>query len=237
MVEIPCGEYTEYAPGRRADFCLLGKGQTLSLVNPARTGQDTWEAMLEHLFGSRTRVKLISLFLHAPEERIFVRELTRRIDTQINAVRRELANLLSFGFIIEADVDTKDAKRPGLQRKYYQLNATYPLLPEIKALVTKAHLLLEHHIDKDLEQLGEVKYAALMGAFLGQSAPVDLFIVGAINTGTLGKLLAKMETALGQEINYTVMTVQEYTYRKDMMDKFLNRILDAQKNVVVDRLG
>lgn len=192
--------------------------------------------MLEHIFGSRTRVKLISLFLSTPDEPIFVRELTRRIGTQINAVRRELANLLKFGFISETAGEVGDDKRPGLKRKYYKLNATYPLLPEIKALITKANVLVEHRLDKELEQLGQVKYAALMGKFLGQQAPVDLFLVGSVNAATLRKLLAKMEKALGQEINYTVMTMQEYTYRKDMMDKFLMKVLDTPKDVVVDRL-
>lgn len=192
--------------------------------------------MLEHIFGSRTRVKLISLFLSAPGEAIYVRELTRRIGTQINAVRRELANLLKFGLIIETETTTAEAKRPGLKRKYYILNTVYPLLPEIKALITKAQVLVEHRLDKELEQLGQVKYAALMGKFLGQQAPVDLFIVGTINGLTLRKLLTKMEKALGQEINYTVMPLQEYTYRKDMMDKFLLKVLETPKNVVVDRL-
>lgn len=193
--------------------------------------------MLEHLFGSKTRVKLISLFLSAPEESVFVREITRRIGTQINAVRRELANLHTFGFIIETEGEAEEgAKRPGLKRKYYQLNATYPLLPEIKALMTKAQVHVEHRVDKDLEQLKDVKYAALLGAFLNQEAPVDLFIVGAVNGDTLRRVLEKSQNVLGREANYTVMNEQEYTYRKDMMDKFLYRILESPKNVIVDRL-
>jgi len=194
--------------------------------------------MLEHLFGSRTRVRLISLFLSAPDEAIYVRELTRRITTQINAVRRELANLVKLGLVREVKGGgSGDEKRPGLKRRYYQLNTVYPLLPEIRALITKAQVLLEHRLDRELESLGQVKYAALMGSFLGiANAPVDLFIVGTINQGTLKKLLAKIEKAIGHEVNYTVFTSQEYHYRKDMMDKFLMSILDAPKNVIVDRL-
>lgn len=194
--------------------------------------------MLEHLFGSRTRVRLISLFLSCPDEAVFVRELTRRINTQINAVRRELANLMKIGLVREAKGGAgDDAKRPGLKRRYYQLNAIFPLLPEIKALITKAQVLIEHRLDRELEALGQVKYAALMGSFLGiPNAPVDLFIVGTINQATLKKLLAKMERALGHEVNYTVMSLQEYQYRKEMMDKFLLAVLDAPKNVLVERL-
>ncbi|HWQ99804.1 MAG TPA: winged helix-turn-helix domain-containing protein [Candidatus Methylomirabilis sp.] len=194
--------------------------------------------MLEHLFGSRTRVRLISLFLNSPDEAIFVRELTRRIATQINAVRRELQNLMKLGLVREVKGGgSGDEKRPGLKRRYYQLNAVYPLLPEIKALMTKAQVLVEHRLDKELEALGQVKYAALMGSFLGvPNAPVDLFIVGTINQSTLKKLLAKIEKAIGHEVNYTVFSANEYQYRKDMMDKFLMGILNTPKNVILDRL-
>jgi hypothetical protein len=193
--------------------------------------------MLEHLFGSRTRVRLIGLFLGQPDDPIFVREVTRRIDTQINAVRRELANLERFGLIVEVDDLEGGAKRPGVKRKYYKLNIVFPLLPEVRSLMMKAHLLVEHRIDKTFESMGNVKYAALMGAFLGiPNAPVDLFVVGTIDADALKRLVQKMEKSIGAEINYTVMLPTEYSYRKEMGDKFLYQIIEAPKNVIVNRL-
>ena len=59
--------------------------------------------MLEQLFGSRTRTKLLRLFLMHPERAFYIRELTRLIDTQINSVRRELQNLQSGGVIRESE--------------------------------------------------------------------------------------------------------------------------------------
>ncbi|MBU2508877.1 hypothetical protein KKE33_00630, partial [Patescibacteria group bacterium] len=97
--------------------------------------------MLEHLFGSKTRVKLLTLFLHNPDSLFFVRELTRLIDTQINAVRRELENLVELGLINEADKESTEDKRPGLKRKYYTMNQDFPLMQEIRVLITKAHVL------------------------------------------------------------------------------------------------
>jgi predicted transcriptional regulator len=194
--------------------------------------------MLEHLFGSRTRVKLISLFLSQPDEPMFVREVTRRIDTQINAVRRELANLIAFGLIIETDESDGEEKRPGLKRKYYKLNAGFPLLPEVRSLMTKAQLLVEYRVDKSLESIETVKYAALMGAFLGKAkAPVDLFIIGSIDKASLAKIVAKMEQTIGTDVNYTVMPVSEFEYRKSIADKFLTSIVESPKNMVVDRMN
>ncbi|MFA5129770.1 MAG: hypothetical protein WC477_02490 [Patescibacteria group bacterium] len=194
--------------------------------------------MLEHLFGSKTRVKLMALFLQQGSEPIFVREVTRKIGTQINAVRRELANLVEFGLIIETEVAAQGGeKRPGLKRKYYRLKEAFPLLPEVRSLMTKAQLLVEHRVDKILEESSGVRYVAFMGAFLGaQNSPIDLFIVGALDDSTLQRIVSAMEKTLGREINYTVMPVTEYQYRKDITDKFLMGILDAPKSVVLDRL-
>ncbi len=60
-------------------------------------------AGLEQLFGSRTRVKLLKLFLNSPEKMFFVREIARAINSQINSVRRELLNLKDLGIIKEVE--------------------------------------------------------------------------------------------------------------------------------------
>ena len=56
--------------------------------------------MIDSLFGSKTRVKLLHLFLNSPGSSFYVREITRLIDEQINSVRRELANMMSVGIIV-----------------------------------------------------------------------------------------------------------------------------------------
>lgn len=194
--------------------------------------------MLEHLFGSRTRVKLISLFLTHPDEPVFVREVTRMIGTQINAVRRELANLSSFGFIVEAADGDDGSKRPGLKRKYYRLNPNFPLLPDIRSLITKAQLLVEHHIDRMLVDQENVQFVALMGGFIGQTnSPVDLFVIGVVEKIVMTKVIAAMEKTIGREVNYTVMTPNEYQYRKEIADKFLVAIFESPKNIVLDRMN
>ena len=69
--------------------------------------------MVEQLFGSKTRVKLLSLFFNNPGRPFYVREITRKIDEQINSVRRELANLLSVGLV------SSDGSN---NRLYYEVN-------------------------------------------------------------------------------------------------------------------
>src|SRR3982750_3094504 len=72
--------------------------------------------MVEQLFGSKTRVKLLQLFYSNPNRSFFVREITRKIDEQINSVRRELSNLLSIGIIVSENTENK---------LYYEVNQKY----------------------------------------------------------------------------------------------------------------
>lgn len=198
--------------------------------------------MLEHLFGSRTRVKLLSLFLRQPDEPIFVREITRRVGTQINAVRRELSNLLKLGLIVEVtegesgDGKSK-ARQPGLKKKFYKVNPEFRLLKELTTLLLRAQALYEGRLDHEIPKLGDVRYLAFLGVFLGERAPVDVFIVGSVNESQLKKLIHEAENSLGYEINFTVMSLEDFRYRKDMTDKFLYSILEGRKHVVIDRLA
>ncbi len=198
--------------------------------------------MLEHLFGSRTRVKLLSLFLRQPDEPIFVREMTRRIGTQINAVRRELSNLLKLGLIVEviekdSDGTKTKTRQPGLKKKYYKVNPEFRLLKELTTLLLRAQALYEGRLDAEIPKLGDVRYLAFLGVFLGEQAPVDVFIVGTVNEPQLKKLIHEAEQSLGYEVNFTVMSLEDFRYRKDMTDKFLYSILEGRKHVVIDRLA
>src|SRR5215510_12875023 len=81
--------------------------------------------MIEQLFGSKTRVKLLQLFYGNPNRSFYVREITRKIDEQINSVRRELANLLSIG-IISSDTTNN--------RLYYEVNQAYEFYEPLRAI-------------------------------------------------------------------------------------------------------
>ena len=177
---------------------------------------------------------------------MFVRELTRKVDTQINAVRRELANLLKLGLITEiesneeADPEEAGTKKTfGVKRKYYMTNPNFPLLPEITSLIIKAQLMLEKHLDTEIQNFGDIRYLAFLGMFIGKpKAPVDIFIVSdKFDVAKLKAIVSEMEHDMGTEINFSIMTVKEFMYRKEMTDKFLYAILEAPRNVVIDRIN
>src|SRR3989338_5731747 len=121
-------------------------------------------SMLEYLFGSKTRLKLLRLFFRDPLASFYVRELTRLLDIQINAVRRELELLIQSGLVKEIEqAHPVDSGKAGVNlRKYYALNTESILYPEMHALLIKAQVLGEqkffdrrHMMDKFLFSLFE----------------------------------------------------------------------------------
>ncbi|MBI5071652.1 hypothetical protein HZB93_02030 [Candidatus Falkowbacteria bacterium] len=213
-------------------------------------------AGLEQLFGSRTRVKLLKLFLNSPEKMFFVREIARAINSQINSVRRELLNLKDLGIIREVEaskesylipkVDTqkkfsgkfKQVKNKDVIKKFFQADGNFILFPELKALLLKADFLLEKNFVNAVRRAGSVDYLVLTGRFVGMPGiSADLFLVGRFNRRKVARLIKSFEKDFGREINYALMSRQEFRYRKDITDRFLYNILENKKIVMVNELG
>ncbi len=184
--------------------------------------------MLEQLFGSTTRVKLLRLFFSNTEQSYFVRELTRKIGQRINSVRQELKNLEEIGIVQQVDKNRK---------KYYTLIKSFPLFNELKSLILKAQLLLEKDFAQAIDRIGQVRYLALTGQFVGQTdITTDILIVGKVNRLKLRKLLHKFQEYYEHDINYTVMSSKEFEYRRQLTDRFLYGILENKKIVIIDKL-
>lgn len=190
--------------------------------------------MFEHLFGSKTRVKLLSLFLNNPNRPFYVREITRKVDEQINSVRRELSNLLAIG-IIRSEGNNN--------RLYYEVNQDYQFYAPLRAIFTSVAReepeLQDTGQDTELIQklrtAGRVLIAYQTGTFTRDySAGTDLFIMGDVNRTKIAKIVGEMEQDLGREINYSVMTPEDYGYRKTLNDRFLSSVMESKKVVLID---
>lgn len=196
--------------------------------------------MLEHLFGSRTRVKLLRLFFKEPNKRFFVRELTRLLDVQINAVRRELVNVTKAGIVSAITDDTVEAGDDPHEgkRKYYKLNDSSPLFPELRALLLKSHVLGEQSLVRDLSAIGGVDLLLFTGVFTNVEAmtPVDMLVVGDISEKQVEHAVATFEREHGAQIRYTVLTTKEYYERKHLTDRFLYSVLDAPNQISINKL-
>jgi len=190
--------------------------------------------MIDALFGSKTRVKLLHLFLSNPGKSFYVREITRLIDEQINSVRRELANMLEVGVITSDSADNK---------LYYQVNQRYEHYVALKAVFTgETSRALETPEGTDtkswyklLADLPSIYLAVAAGVLVkGSHASIDLLLVGDIPQAKLKAAIKKIEAAEGRELNYSVLSYDEFYYRFSIRDKFITEILNGKHTVVID---
>ncbi len=211
--------------------------------------------MIEQLFGSKTRVKLLQLFCQNPNRSFYVREITRKIDEQINSVRRELANLLSIGII------TSDNNN---NRLYYEVNQSFEHFKALesifgnkkgfkqtpkKATVKKTEDAVEAPSEEVAEALevtdpflaeliktGNVRMALYTGQFTrDDSVEVDLVIVGDLNHSAVDNLVADLEKSEKKSIRYSIFDSTEFSYRRQVNDRFVSNLLTSKKVILIDK--
>ena len=156
--------------------------------------------MLEALIASRTRVKLLTLFLLNPESEFYVREIVRMTAENMNSVRRELANLESFGLVT--------GQKKGVQQ-YYTVNRDFFLYEELQKIVIKTEGVARH-IKENLTALDEIQCMFIYGSFAtgkaGAKSDIYLFIIGRVDESRLIPLVHKSEfyPPPSSTINFTV---------------------------------
>ncbi len=198
------------------------------------------EFRIEQLFGSRTRARLLTLFLENADRSYYVRELSRRIDAQLNAVRRELKNLVDVGIVLEVEgkiiaTEAKDdePETKGEKKKFYKANPEFPLFEDLRGVMRKAAVLMNREIVRVLKEKGDIDCIILTGRFVdAPSVPTDLLIVGTIDPTDLAAAIREFERDIAREVNFTAMPKEEFLYRKDVGDRFLASILDAKRVVL-----
>ncbi len=182
--------------------------------------------MLKALFSSKARIKLLTVFLLNPDEEYFIRELTRKLDEQINSIRRELDNLKKIGLL---------RSRVKNRKKYFFCNKDFVIFNELRDIILKA-MNNDGDLIRKIGKTGEVDLLLLSGVFVGMQAPVDLLIVGDLDKEKLQGLLAEHAKA-GKDLKFTSMTKRDFLYRLEMKDKFIrDLVLDDKTIVAINRL-
>lgn len=191
--------------------------------------------MIDALFGSKTRVKLLHLFFNNPGKAFYVREITRLIDEQINSVRRELANMLEVGVITSDSADNK---------LYYEVNQRYENYVPFRAIFAdqKVASVSEKGMDTDdtewqkaLKKMAGLRVAIASGILVkGSVGTVDLLLVGDISSKKVNEIVVSIENHEGRELRYSVLSYDEFYYRLSVRDKFITSVLTNKHFVLVD---
>jgi len=183
--------------------------------------------MLQSLFSSKVRVKLLTHFFSHPEERFYARNLARQVEGHYNAVWQELGNLERIGLLVsERDANVK----------YYRLNPDFPIYEELKRIILKTSGLGQA-LRKALDHLGAVKWAFIYGSVAAGDedvlSDIDLMLVGEVDRLGLSEVIAALEDSVGREINYMALTQRELVQRLADGDPFVENVLAGPKVMLI----
>jgi len=185
-------------------------------------------AELSDIITSKVRIKILELFYSNLGEMYHVRGVVREVKEEINAVRRELGKLESGGIL---------KKEPRGNRVYYFLRNDYPLLGDLLAIISKT-TGLGRNIIENKNKIGKVSFVMFSGRFARgkgrkKEDDVDILVVGDIVLPELATLIRMEESKRNREINYTVMSRDEFDFRKKRRDPFLLSILSGSRTMII----
>ena len=155
-----------------------------------------------------------------------MRKIAREVDEEINAVKREL-DILEKGNIL--------SKEKRMNRIIYSLNHKYYLFDEFLRIFVKEGEFVKK-INSNLSKLGKIKYLALSLKYPKKQKTKEgeiLFLaVGVIVVPEITDIISEEEKKSGSEINFTVMTEDEFSFRKKSNDPFIWSFLKQPKVMI-----
>jgi hypothetical protein len=194
------------------------------------------KSILDNLFGSRVRVKLLKLMYREHPTALPMSDLTVRVQEPSFIVRRELLILEDIKLVRKMR-----SSKAGQDR--FSLNEEFDFFVELQDLILKPSPVETDRLIKRINALGRVKLAVVAGIFVSQpddttyETPADLFIVGDdIDRGKLTKFLKSLEADMGTEIRFGVMEKDEFKYRYEMFDRFLRVLLEGPHRKIINKL-
>ncbi len=212
--------------------------------------------MLSSLLGSENRVKIFKIFFSDPDRFFSLEEIVKLGEGKIPSLSKELDKLVSDGFLklfeeepekgeahdVSVEEKGKKAKKSKTVKKVikkefkikkYQANSEHIFFPEIASIIAKEAILSIKDLFSQIKKDFNPKMMFLAGKFVSDdSLPTDLFIVGTPPRRDILAAIAKLEKKLGYEINFTIMSEQEFDYRREVADVFLFNVLEAKKIVI-----
>ncbi len=185
-------------------------------------------ADLVDIITSKVRIKILQLFFSNLKEMYHVRGIVRETKEEINAVRRELERFETAGIL---------KKESRGNRLYYWPRNEHPFFGDLVSMVAKT-MGLGASIIANKNKFGKVGYVMFSGRFARgkerkKEDDVDILIVGEIVLPELAAIIRSEESKRDREINYTVMSKEEFDFRKKRRDPFLLGILSGSRTMII----
>lgn len=185
--------------------------------------------ILEKLFGSQARVRLMRAFYLNPEKIFTKKEVAKMARLSSRAASKEIKLLSALGFLKKNS------------RKGFALTETFPFFSALRNLIVTASPASRENILNFFKKYRKIKLVSIAGVFMNSSFSdqiTDLLIVGnGIKRGVLEKFMKKLEPDVGKEINWTILSFAEFNDRIAMHDKFLRDFFDSPNECLINKIS
>jgi len=179
--------------------------------------------VLELLFSSSARVKILTLFLMNPESRFYQREIESLTGLPIRAVQREVERLETFG-LLQRTVDGN--------RVYHQADREFFLFPELKGMILKT-AGLGSLLRERLQNEDRIEIAFIYGSYAANqettASDIDLFVIGELSSRELHSAVREAEKILHREVNYTLFSPEEFRQKAQARQGFVLNVLEGPR--------
>lgn len=183
--------------------------------------------LLSDIIDSKQPADLLAFLLVAPVRSFSIKELAHRLHTTTAKVTAGI-RLLERNYFVKSFSKN--------QIKFVSLNVNHPQVKELReqCLTEQGHWPDELAVS--LKKLGQLSGIFLSGLFVSRpELPVDLLLVGKVSPSRLDIFLKQTARLIGSELNYSIMTREEFVIRRDTFDRFIKDIFDYPHLVVIDR--
>lgn len=185
--------------------------------------------ILEYLFGSKEKTRILRFFLHNSEQQYDLTAVTQKNMLVRSRTKKELENLSKIRFL---------SRKVHKGKTFYHLNQEFVFYPELKNLVAKDNVHPQSGSLDRLKNIGNVKLAVISGGFINYAkSKADMILVGdGISRAKLKNLMNCLEAEIGKEIDFVLMNGEEFKYRLNMLDKFILDFLEGPHEEVINKI-
>lgn len=185
------------------------------------------DLVLNTIFGSSDRVKIIRYFLLREDEAVNTEDVRKflKISKKVG-FKKEIKALNKIGLL-------------KTQGRKTQFNPYFPLNENLKKLILFPSFWYKEGLIKLFKKAGPIKLLILAGVLAGDDKIVDveILIVGnRLNEKKVEKVVSQIEKDLGMEIDYIILSEKEFYYRFSMFDKLVRNILDGKHEILVSKI-
>lgn len=166
--------------------------------------------------------KLLNYFFINPQEKLYVNEVSKKLDLDKRNLVKKLRELEQEGIL-------KSERRGNL--KLYSVNRRYYLYKEYKSTILKT-VGLEDRLRKIIQSTYGVREGYIYGSYvlgrMGIYSDVDLLVIGDHNILELQRKLNQLQKEINREINIVNMSTREFKNRIKKRDTFIQEIFNKK---------